>query len=1703
MRGTEEDKFHNCEFEMKDESNTFDIQNGNVQIVPNAKFAVQNFYGAGYAPKVLGNRACSKEDIPEGTILDMYYYSDTRPCPVSNEIIRKSELSLCEKRLENDNVLCLYGEEGVGVTTVLSQFAKMHGDCCVSYFYDGLEIIRLDSTVMEGSVVDQLYWYAYGADEAFDIQNAQQVPIPALWPAVNRKIKRTSKPLYFVFDGFDNIPAEKKESVKRFLEKIFWNNGRYIFSGKKEKIKELIPSNTKITISEYEIINFGDADVKDYFRKADANISDTDLEALCEITRRQGHRMEVVLHRYIEKGKLRELLDSNASGTSDLYDEDFMHLFGNNDSLTIDFFAMLAYTEFTLQVPIAAAILDLTDAEYLTLAKKHSEFVYVDANGITSLKQEGFHKYLRNKMRSCKQDVELRMLKVLQMPKYMETHSSFIPPLMKTLHMTDKLVAFLSKENVQKILVDQKSQAALNEQCEFGYEACRENPEKYTATLFRFALTKSMSREIEKNELWDNELEALLATGHSEQALAFSQNVYLSEERLKAFLLIARRKELLSPSDYDVLKDNIHQLVSTIQFEKIPDKAIELAKLLLPIDYESAIAIVDKVAKANKQTVNADRVYTLMSLMSNKTDGETGNVTNFDMVSAKIEDDELRTFTHAAKNLFADVSVEHFLEELAKLPSNSRKLHLLQIWLPEHENKEHIGKAILEAIQLIVAVSDTDMPKAKILNSVCHGMAKMTNEEMTKAMTYVESITDTIKYPTFDYVDAELTIIEATKDKLPEKSKSLLEDLYLYILDLEDESVRVSCLSKLLGRFDYLGKKTETEKTLGCSTGNIRREIIEGIHHLLQETAYHLKVVEEPIKALVCDYPTMIDELIEQMNTSARKMRAYSLAASQYLLKQEEEKVKLDYFFGLIDKTDDTYDNRENPLELLSRMLYYAEKIDHEAFLPVIKKNFHYFEELERPSRKVVIFMRVYLWMVKHFPEDTFVNNIKNKVLEVWESIEMLKARIECGFFLAKNFAKVSSNDAEEILKKCNQMKAECFLASSSCVTAYDIAMELYSRSMGLLIRYGMCDDSILSQFADDIDAQLSPGERATIWSNIALEYYLANDIQQFNTLCSKYFPAKYDVYSMIDQKCLVWGIAPAMFYYSRDTLYATLGHYDEQFMNDCLKHVVEFIFCKEGFLSGISAEYRAYPLEYKDYQDLIAILEHSTDDEIFYQVVNVVGKSLREGKPKHKLSTEQKNTVVKEMERIVAEKLPTPNGIQHEGYKIACLAALRHSVSEFSSKDNPVWMDEIKKVNNKADKAFLYLQIAPYFQRKTDKESFFRKGIDMAESISSTYDKVNRLDMSINECVDNNLGDLVKPMAETAMRSLRTNGTLDDYKRLVDMVYQHKPELAEDMVNNLDNDPARVQYKKRLLNHISSAKRLKQAHEKLDTIDNLKRNEQVKFFSKQLDNLVGGKGQVLDVDRIFGLSIKHVYDNNIDNAKYAIIYIMEDVFRKYKQSKQNKDLLLNIHSALRHNLKLVLSLAADTKERIDRVESLIQTRPVTDDGYIQIGEEERAKAYILNWYQSYGYNTLTIIDPYFKPQDLTILKQLCDLNNDLEIRILTHRQKYQNIDYPTYWHSVSSGVTNTIRINFVWYEDNSKDGPLHDRYWVCSDEENDEQQGITLCSIDSLGKKESSIVEIDKGKVLSALNSYTKYVYTRVKRIAGREVKYDVLELE
>ena len=259
---------------MKEAQSSVDIQSSAVQVLPNAQYAIQNFYGIEPHEHKLQSNMCGEESIPEGVVVDMYYYSESCPDAVKHEIVRKAILDFIERRLEENNILCLFGEEGVGVTTILSQFVRAHATHCVSYFYDGLSIIRLHPEVMAQNIVQQLYWYVFGGNEHFNINDAEKYDLPSLWTHVSRKVRNENRPIYFAFDGFDDLPMEKKEGVKRLLANMDWSRGKFIFTGRKKQIKDLLPTGNKLSISEYEIIPFEQADIREYFRKASVRLQE-------------------------------------------------------------------------------------------------------------------------------------------------------------------------------------------------------------------------------------------------------------------------------------------------------------------------------------------------------------------------------------------------------------------------------------------------------------------------------------------------------------------------------------------------------------------------------------------------------------------------------------------------------------------------------------------------------------------------------------------------------------------------------------------------------------------------------------------------------------------------------------------------------------------------------------------------------------------------------------------------------------------------------------------------------------------------------------------------------------------------------------------------------------------------------------------------------------------------------------------------------------------------------------------------------------------------------------------------------------------------------------------------------------------------------------------------------------------------------------
>ena len=119
---------------------------------------------------------------------------------------------------------------------------------------------------------------------------------------------------------------------------------------------------------------------------------------------------------------------------------------------------------------------------------------------------------------------------------------------------------------------------------------------------------------------------------------------------------------------------------------------------------------------------------------------------------------------------------------------------------------------------------------------------------------------------------------------------------------------------------------------------------------------------------------------------------------------------------------------------------------------------------------------------------------------------------------------------------------------------------------------------------------------------------------------------------------------------------------------------------------------------------------------------------------------------------------------------------------------------------------------------------------------------------------------------------------------------------------------------------------------------------------------------------------------------------------------------------------RVVLSLATDTKERMEQVNSMFGSAPAHPEGFVGLGEYQKGVEYLLNWYQECGYGELTIIDPHFRPTDLSVIKQLTDENNDLAIRILSHNGDFSADDYASEWRRVSAGVKTPIQIMLIKY---------------------------------------------------------------------------------
>lgn len=1628
--------------------------------------------------------------INECHILNMCALNTTFPHIPSETISRETYLDLIDQQFAENKVLCVSGQKGAGVSMTLAMFAMRHSMECVSYFNYGLSRMELSPKTIEDCLTKQLMLYIDG-----DVSKYEEINLRSIMYKALRRAKSQHRYIYFVIDGFATVPADSKEILRDILAPWFSNeNIRFLFSGISSEISAILPRGMK-SVQSNSILTFQQVEVSDLLRRINKDISNDEIDICYKLTGGNATQLSILLEKYGEKGSFDFAQRMYQYNKYDFYKEDWDIIEESDDSKVKTFLGFLIFSELPLNQEVLMSVLEVDVEQFNQIAIYCSKYIRED-KGCYYINSISLRKYLCDKLTPIKNDIELLLIDVFERTDNIEESFLYLPSLYRKSNRKSDLVSYLTSDKVQHFLEEKKSQAALNEQCEFGFNAST-GMEDQAGECFRFALNRSSSREIEKNELSDSEIEALIAVGEDEKAFALAQKVFLLEERLKCLLIIARAGKHLSDTMMGQLREQINVLSASIDFEHIPDKAIELAKLMLPIDFVEAMAIIDKVAN-QKNRIQLDSLYAAISL-SYEYEGEKGadDMSKADIVSTKIEDDGIRKMANAMKSIMTECTADEILQELEKLPTSSSKLYFLQFWIPDHKDIQDIGKVVKYAVKLTLESSNVNVPKVSLIGHFCKPLVSMSREDILEVVSMIDSVTTAIQYPTIDYVDLQLTLIQSLSNVDSESAKNKLENIYLQSCDHEDKTLNIQCKSLILSRYDELGNKCHLEKWL-MPAFELQKEIISDILCQFGQTAYHMKVVETPIKELVCKYPSLVEDVIPKMNTEARRSKAYLLALNEYIKQTDIESLNWDYLTKLFNKVTFDKTDLDTPIIRLVRKVVRC-KDNKDALLDKIKQHLYKINCIEHEGNKCYVLSILYVWVKNNFSDLEFEGRIKEDLDKTWDTIGIPLMKVEVGYQIAKQLSKISlKEDAHDYIRKTEDVRKLQLLSSFSCMSAYQESLSLFVHSIGILVRSNLCKDSDLEQLVQLLAYDDSEGDAMIAWSRIALEFYLNKNENKFSEIVNEHVSKSLDKYSLFYQKYILYHISPALFLSGQALFFNRLKNYDAWFVDLCLENVARFVRTKYPYPDCVDTrnEISCNPLDYKDFEYLILLMEHSNDECFIYNTTQSIAEDIKDNNSR--LSREQRDFTFSSLENVINTKLPMVGGIQHDGYKIACLAMI-DGCKKPNDTNWSTYKSKIEAIPNVADKAFLYAQVAHYIKKADTRIEFLSKAVETAESIACSFDKMSRFDMCIEESFSTT-SSMSRNIVNKAMESTlaNKNGKYEDVQKLIDQVREHDEQLADSMLDMVDRDPARLSYKNKLKSNRASKARLKSAKEDISNVTALTNQEQISFFEKQLEVLIKGRNVARDVDKTISIMLK-IYENPISDTNNAILYFMENLYRKHSVNNRHSVLIRKIHEAIVCNLKIVLAIASGTYEKLERINRIMDSDIHRDDNFVRAGEHEKGFEILLKWYMEHSYNQLRIVDAYFHIEDFLIIKKFFDINNDLNVNILTHKQKYPDIDvFQKGWNRVSADMTGSISITTVCFNDDPGTCPIHDRWWVLYDNETGESVGLRLESLSGLGKRDSEISEMDEQSLHSFNSLWIEYIMNGIRKKNERRLDYD-----
>ena len=1611
----------------------------------------------------------------------------------------------------NTDIVCVESRPGYGKTTLLREFAETCDGPCFSVFLRAASRHSYDPALARADLANQLNWHLESR-RLTDDHEPSDSQLRTLLNRCTRKLSRRNANAYFLIDGLDHIPAEDDALLQAIMNLIPFGIRPFRFLFSCDNSTNIFRHHRTLQVKPFVLPVFNSHETDEFLSdilddkslRSDYHNALGGVPVLLASARRQ-----LQLQANVETTPALSLppeLDKFLEAEWRLHEP-------LSESVETVLCYLLAYGR-----PVSAPQLSVhtrLEANELENILKTLPFLTYSANlGGWEFSSEPFRDFADTKLRQkVKKVTETIATRLLRAPDSDEA-LALLPQFLQRIGDANKILDWFDEERFARILLQSRTPAwtepILRNAIVLSHDARNDR------ALTTYSILRSIVPQITNTTGIEHEIRARCALGDIEGAQAVANAAPLLSQRLRLLAVLVDAASDQPGIAIQPLKEDLRALVSKIDLAVLQkEEAIDLAIDLYPVDQRLALRVLKSALKDDEEDGSFEIAMARITVaaLQSKQSGQTAidRDESTPKSTAVLVDERVQKFIDATKLSLTANSATEVLSLANRIEESSEKLFILRKWIDQHRTEDDVLEVVESAINHAILARDftpTATFYREILEPLPYAADKIRRLKLI-AMVDAQSPLMRSKGPTIDYVRVQLLLASCHCDEQEwENAGTRLEDLYLdCIATIENIETRTACLSWSLAhleRHDPSGSLDAVSQFRAV----VESEFGEWVNRVLNDCAEQYTILEKSLEALALCIPRRGLDLCTRLNTATRKTEA------------------LFYFVKVIARDLQATEHLEVAFEAIdlltpSPSLDDALNVVGERIARNIRTGMHWSEDLERwlarlprctsATEKCESLGKVAAALSSKGEESDRIGGIADEMLSEFDRIRNPRDRYTMGcklIVLLHRRAPIVARRIYELLSRDNEVSR---LSENVEDGSYYI-LGLLTKASCALSRAGLLRSADVRRICSMVGGLPDVYMRVRLFSRLAFFYWREGETAHFASIVNEHIWSELDSLADGDQELLFTSWIDAygvVWLENRDRARSTISSFPESVRHSCVRNLCFSLLYRlpPGEPVDGRGKSPSSSLTYSDIHNLLILCEEVDDDVTIFGVLEGIADQIEASGYVSRLTRDQKAEIGRLMHEVAESRLPSTGGVQHPGYRIVAHAQALRVVGGGGDR----WQELVSEgsgLENLADRVFVNTLLASYLPKKmrARRRELFAAAESEAKTLGSIEDGYQRYTMLARVSMESDRA-LASRSTENAFRTLTASGDVRyaaREQRLVDLAYSVDPELPIKLAVLYDDDPARDEYRKRARDQI---RRLELRRELADVKGDIAlRNRQndpdlAVAAWQSLGALNAGRMVAVDMNRARDM-LACASNYPLETAYPMYSWVLSNVMDKYASTPQAARYIRDLFEGIARGARFFF-MVTGSAERFEFNPKWHYRDEQEVHAVIHSGERARAVEFLRRWFANNVDDVITIVDPYFGPDDLWVVRLVMEANASAKVRIVTGVAEGRESEvgtvpeaYRSSWRNLCDQdppYTEVLRVSFV----ESGKTPIHDR-WVLS-----KAAGLRIgTSFNSIGAKLTELSAIDSRELDRVQESVGGYLNRNIKKEDGQRVTYELFEL-